>query len=75
MTDHMTPGQRLAELRRNAGLTQAALAKMSGVNTIYISQIETGFRAVGGISLRRALKLADALGVENLRDLLPDYDK
>lgn len=70
MTDHMTPGQRLAELRRDAGLTQAALAKMSGISTIYISQIETGVKDIGGIALRRAVRMADALGLQDLRVLL-----
>ena len=75
MTDNMTPGQRLAELRRDAGLTQAELARRCDAHVMYISKLETGRADLSGIALIRAIQIADALGIDNPRDLLPDYNK
>ena len=59
----------LREQRQNKGLTLQALADMSGVHPIKICQIETGKIKVENISLKNALRLADALGCHP-RDLL-----
>jgi len=53
---------RLQPLRERAKLSQAALARASGVAQASISRIEAGRTA--GIDLRTLERLADALGVE-----------
>lgn len=50
----------LAELRKASGLSQSAVAKAMGLNQAYISQMETGKRA---ISDEQRLRLAEILGV------------
>ncbi|UJX40900.1 helix-turn-helix domain-containing protein [Desulfovibrio sp. JY] len=52
--------QTLAQLRKAASLSQAALAKAVGLNQAYISQMETGKRAV---TEEQRQALAKALGV------------
>lgn len=53
-------GQRLRQLRRERRLTQAALARRTGLNQGYISELERGKR---NISLRNSYRLARALKV------------
>jgi len=55
-----TLGQRLVRLRKDADLTQAALAALVGVSQVQISLIESGQREPSVGVLR---KLAKALGV------------
>jgi len=50
----------LADMRRAAGLNQAVVAKAMGLNQAYVSQMETGKRA---ISEAQRQKLAEILGV------------
>ncbi len=52
---------RLKEFRENKRLSQAELARRSGVSQSTISRIEAG--ETGGISLANLERLADALGV------------
>ena len=52
----------LERLRRNRGLSQRGLAKLSGVSPATIYELETGRRLESRPSTLR--KLADALGVE-----------
>jgi transcriptional regulator with XRE-family HTH domain len=52
---------RLKEFREGKGLSQAELARRSGVSQSTISRIEAG--ETGGISLANLEGLADALGV------------
>lgn len=59
----------LREVRLAAGLTLAQLEKLSGVHAIKICQIETGKIKVENITLKNALRLAEALGCHP-RDLL-----
>ena len=51
----------LEQKRKEAGLTLHALADKSGVNFMKIHQIERGKINVENITLRTALKLAQAL--------------
>lgn len=60
----------LRQLREAAGLSQSQLVKLSGIAKSRISDTETGRRPIGRMSLENAIKLADALKVEDLRDLL-----
>lgn len=52
--------QRLRELRRRLGLSQAELGKKCSLSTQYICQIETGKRIA---SLSALIKICDALEV------------
>ena len=53
-------GKRVRHLREQRGLTQEALADLSGLHPTYISGIERGKRNVSLANIRR---LATALGV------------
>jgi transcriptional regulator with XRE-family HTH domain len=53
-------GRRLKAARKKAGLTQARLAELTGLDPVTISQIETGQREPG---ITRAARLAAALNV------------
>ena len=54
----------MAYLRAATGLTQQALADKSGLNIRQIQKIEKGEIAIENITLKNALSLAEALGVE-----------
>ena len=54
---------KVARLRCERGLTQAALAEKTGVNIRAIQRYESGERKIEGASLTVALRIADALGV------------
>ena len=53
-------GQRIRQVRRNAGLTQQELADKLGVEQSYISGVELGYR---GGSAEFLLRLSSTLGV------------
>jgi transcriptional regulator with XRE-family HTH domain len=55
-----TLGRRIAELRREKGLTQEALAEAMGVSRNHVADIELGVRNTGVWSL---LLICKALGV------------
>jgi transcriptional regulator with XRE-family HTH domain len=61
-------GERLAALRKEAGLSQMALADSAGLHFTYISRVERGERAP---SYPNLLKLARGLGVAPGR-LMPE---
>lgn len=65
-----SPINQLAYLRVRAGLTQQALANKAGLNIRQVQKFEGGEREIGGMSLRVAAALADALGIQDLRELL-----
>jgi len=58
-------GKRIAKFRKEKGLTQADLAKVTRLSRGYISSIEEGRNP----SIKAVVLIADALGVE-ARDLL-----
>lgn len=57
----MTVGQRLADLRRRAGLTQAEVAGRTGIGTTVLSAYERGRREPGAETF---LRIAAAIGFE-----------
>ena len=69
--NYLQASSRLAELRTRAGLSQGKLSKASGIHVMAISKIERGVREMDKVTLKTAIALADALGVVDLRELLP----
>ena len=59
----------LRELRQSRGLTQEQLARLSGVHRTVIAKYERGAKDWRNMPLSRALSLADALRVVDLREL------
>lgn len=59
MENRLKIGQRIAELRKEAGLSQRDLAERTGFNPSNIARIETGRYSVG---LDVLSKIASALG-------------
>ena len=57
----MTFGERLRRLRELAGLSQAELARRSGLNRANINMLESGART--GLTVESARRLARALNV------------
>ena len=57
-------GFKIRTLRQSAGLTQAQLAKKSGVSTSEIQKLESGKTKFGHVSVDRGMKIANALGVQ-----------
>lgn len=49
--DHVTVGERVAEARAEAGLTQAQLASAVGLARSMLSKVETGMRQVSAVEL------------------------
>ena len=68
---HLTPGEALKILREQQGLTQADLAKITGINQSNISALESNARQIGR---ERAIVLATALKVHPAVLLFPDFD-
>lgn len=66
---HNRPITKLEWSRRMAELTQAELAKKSGVNIRQIQRVELGEAEAGNLTARNLLSIADALGVD-VRELL-----
>src|SRR6202158_4310099 len=60
--------QKIAALRRRRGLTQAALAKRSGVSQPMIAQIESG--KLNNLTLKTLARTARALGASLKIDLV-----
>ncbi len=59
----------LKELRKAAGLTQAELAKKSGVNLSMIQFYEQGFKDLNKAAFETGLRIAEALDCDP-RDLI-----
>jgi len=62
--------QKIAQLRKRRGLTQAALARRSGVSQPMIAQIESG--KLGNLTLKTLARTARALGAKLKVELVPD---
>lgn len=62
----------LRELRTARHLTQTELASQVGMSQGYYADYERGDRPITNMTLGKALKLADALKVKDLRKLLDD---
>lgn len=63
---HATIGNRLRDIRRDAGFTQEEIAAALGMTQSMVLQIERGTKQ---LSLLNAAKLAEMLGC-NIKDLL-----
>lgn len=61
---------KLAAMRIKRGMSQGDLAKATGINKQMISRIERGERLMKNTTLETCIKLADALGVTDLRELV-----
>ncbi|MHB1948535.1 MAG: helix-turn-helix domain-containing protein [Gammaproteobacteria bacterium] len=68
---HVTPGEALKIIRELQGLTQADLAKMTGISQSNISALESNARQMGR---ERSIILAKALKVHPAVLLFPDFD-
>lgn len=64
----------LKTLRQAAGLTQAELGRISGVNSRQIQRIENGESKMENVTLGNAARLASALGVKIERLLEDETD-
>lgn len=73
-TPLMRPVTGLKALRERAGLSRAALADKSGVSESAIINYETGYRSPEHLGLGTALRLAAALGMTDVRALMPRAD-
>lgn len=62
----------LREIRKSRGISQTTLAAATGISARRISGWERGERSLNRASLSLCVKLADALGVNDLRDLMDD---
>jgi transcriptional regulator with XRE-family HTH domain len=68
---HLNPGEALKLLREQQGLTQADLAKVTGISQSNISALESNIRQMGR---ERAIVFAKALKVHPAVLLFPDFD-
>ena len=66
----VTPGEALKILREFQGLSQNALAEITGISQSNVSALENGARQLGR---SRAMILATALRVHPAALLFPDY--
>ena len=62
----------LAELRKSKNLTQRELAERAGISNVTIANYERGDRDTSNMTLRNAIRIADALKVRDLRKLVDD---
>ena len=62
----------LAELRKSKNLTQRELAERAGISHVTIANYERGDRDTSNMTLRNAIRIADALKVRDLRKLVDD---
>lgn len=67
---HNKPANPLAYLRTKKGMTVQQLADAIGMSRGNICDIEKGRRQIGNLTLNTAIKLADALEIDDLRRLL-----
>lgn len=86
MTDRIIIGQRIAELRKNKGLTQAELADRIGVSHQAVSQWERGetlpdiltlpaLAEIFGESISAIMGMEDVKAKDNAENVISDEDK
>ena len=61
---------KIKQLRTAAGMTQRELSEKTGVNIRQIQKYEVDQPEIGNVSLRIAVALADALGIDDLREFI-----
>lgn len=64
---HGAPANQLAYMRTRAGMTQQQLSQKTGLTITYLSKLETGDRTINNVRLSSAVKIADALGITDVR--------
>ena len=64
---------KLQAVRLSKGLTQADIVKRTGITQSTISQFEAGIRNFTNARVDTVVKIADALGVTDVRELLDGY--
>lgn len=64
---HGEPTNQLAYMRTREGLTQQQLSRKTGLTITYLSKLETGDRTINNVRLSSAVKIADALGITDVR--------
>ena len=57
-------------MRTRAGMTQQQLSRKTGLTITYLSKLETGDRTINNVRLSSAVKIADALGITDLRMMM-----
>jgi len=60
----------IKKLRIESGMTQRELSDKAGINIRQLQKFESGERDIASASLNICIKIADVLGVENLRDFI-----
>lgn len=73
LVDLNTDVKKLTKLRCAAGIRQSDLAEMTGISIKTIQGWE--FRGMASTNLMNSIKIADALGVRDLRKLLDEYEE
>lgn len=69
------PVNQLAYMRTRAGMTQNQLSKKTGLTVTYLSKLETSDRTINNVRLSSAVKIADALGITDVRLMMdPSQD-
>ena len=61
---------KLQAVRLSKGLTQADIVKRTGITQSTVSQFEAGIRNFTNARVDTVVKIADALGVTDVRELL-----
>ena len=64
---------RLQKAISEKGVSQKSLAKAAGISTVYLWQLASGEKDFSRVSLALALRIADALEITDLRELV-DYE-
>ena len=61
---------KLQEAIDQKGVSQKSLAKAAGISTVYVWKLASGEKDFSRVSLALALKIADALEITDLRELV-----
>ncbi len=70
----MRKGEALKKQREYRGMTQAQLAKKTGISVRVIQNLEQGFRDINKASVETVLRLSEALGVD-VYEILNEREK